>query len=82
MEKYSSGDVCERCRWQIQRAIRSGSGQNFAKRKQAKNFGHRNRTKRRAGAKPHYRAFLPKFNIFYGEVLKWPKRRDSKSRRA
>ena len=25
MEKYSSGDVCERCRWQSKRAIRSGS---------------------------------------------------------
>ncbi len=24
-EKYSSGDVCERCRWQSKRAIRSGS---------------------------------------------------------
>ena len=28
-EAYRSGDVCERCRWQIQRAIRSGSGRNF-----------------------------------------------------
>ncbi len=29
METYRSGDVCERCRWQIQRAIRSGRGRNF-----------------------------------------------------
>ena len=26
METYRSGDVCERCLWQIQRAIRSGRG--------------------------------------------------------
>ena len=38
MEKYSSGDVCERCRWQSKRAIRSGSGQNLAKRAASNKF--------------------------------------------
>ena len=27
--KLPARDVCERCLWQIQRAIRSGSGQNL-----------------------------------------------------
>ena len=31
-EAYRSGDVCERCLWQMKRAKRSGSGRNFAKR--------------------------------------------------
>ena len=29
METYRSGDVCERCQWQMKRAIRSGRGRNF-----------------------------------------------------
>ncbi len=33
LETYRSGDVCERCRWQMKRTKRSGSGQNFAKAK-------------------------------------------------
>ena len=32
MERYRSGDVAERCLWQKKRGIRSGSGQNLAKR--------------------------------------------------
>ena len=28
-ERFRSGDVCERCLWQLKRAIRSGSGRNF-----------------------------------------------------
>ena len=29
METYRSGDVAERCRWQMKRGKRSGSGLNF-----------------------------------------------------
>ena len=29
METYRSGDVAERCLWQIQRGKRSGRGRNF-----------------------------------------------------
>ena len=32
------GTFCERCRWQTKRAIRSGSGRNFAKRTASRKF--------------------------------------------
>ena len=37
------GDACERCQWQMKRAIRSGSGQNLLTLQVKTNFGHRNR---------------------------------------
>ena len=82
-EKYSSGDVCERCLWQSKRAIRSGSGRNLASECEKQISG--TATGRRGAADSrnlHERTFSNNFIFLYGEVLKWSKRRDSKSRRA
>ena len=72
MEKYSSGDVCERCRWQSKRATRSGSrrrarANEFAKCDAVTATGSKRR--RRFGNFPA-RASLT-ISYFYGEVLKW-----------
>ena len=78
-EKYSSGDVCERCRWQSKRAIRSGSGQNLAKRTASNKFWAPQQDRRGAADSDLSSfAFFINFIFFYGEVLKWSKRRDSK----
>ena len=84
METYRSGDVCERCRWQSKRAIRSGG------RRRARancicevRCGNGNRIEEATPTPKHScKMLFWQFNIFYGEVLKWSKRRDSKSRRA
>ncbi len=43
METYRSGDVAERCQWQMKRRLRSGRGRNFYT-AVLKNFGHPGRT--------------------------------------
>ena len=71
METYRSGDGCERCRWQMKRATRSGSGQNFCTQVLkilGTATGH-NRTSR--SIKINIELTLPlEFNI-YGDVSKW-----------
>ena len=80
-EKYSSGDVCERCLRHSKRAIRSGSGRNLASLGEQQISGTATGSKRRADSPCVIGLLFIQFNIFYGEVLKWSKRRDSKSRR-
>ena len=53
-EGYRSGDVAERCRWQIKRGIRSGSGRNFVSESEQKISGT---------ATGHNEAEPRKFNI-------------------
>ena len=43
MEKYSSGDVCERCRWRMKGGERVAAVKIWRSGQRATNFGHRNR---------------------------------------
>jgi hypothetical protein len=43
LEKYSSGDVCERCLWRMKEGERVAAVKIWRSEQRATNFGHRNR---------------------------------------
>ena len=74
-ERYRSGGVCERCRWQRKRAIRSGCGRTKSSTYGCDDFfGHRNRNitgRSRVSPKIEYCLLsYPSFNIYAG-LSKW-----------
>ena len=82
LEEYSSGERADRRRWRMKEGERVAAVKIWRSEQRATNFGHRNRIEEATPIRwLSCKMLFWQFNIFYGEVLKWSKRRDSKTNR-